>query len=71
VSKGGTNTATHTSTEKGEVYLRYGERFYSQETIRRFEEIRRKLEHEDTEGFEAIGQLFHVGSFLVQSQHAV
>ncbi len=56
--KGGTNTAT--LTVKAEVCLRCGERFYSQETIQRFEEIRRKLEHEDTEGFEAIGQLFHV-----------
>jgi len=44
------------------VCIRYGERLYSQENIQRFEEIRRKLEQEDTEGFEAIGQLFHVRS---------
>jgi hypothetical protein len=43
-----------------EICLRCGESFYSQETIQRFEEIRRKLEQEETEGFEAIGQLFHV-----------
>ena len=55
--KGGTNTATLTVT--AEVCLRCGERLYSQETIRRFEEIRRKLEREDT-GFEAIGRLFQV-----------
>jgi len=41
-----------------EVCLRCGEHLYSQET--RFEEICRKLDHEDKEGFEAIGQLFHV-----------
>jgi len=58
--KGGTNTAT--LTVKAEVCLRCGERFYSQETIQRFEEIRRKLEQEETEGFEVIGQLFHVRS---------
>ena len=56
--KGGTNTATLTVT--AEVGLRCGERLYSQETIRRFEEIRRKLEREDTQGFEAIGRLFQV-----------
>ena len=46
--------------EIAEVCLRCGERFYPQETIQHFEEIRRKLELKDTEGFEAIGQLFHV-----------
>ena len=56
--KGGTNTATLTVT--AEVCLRCGERLHSQETIRRFEEIRRKLEREDTQGFEAIGRLFQV-----------
>jgi len=58
--KGGTNTAT--LTVRAEVCLRCGERLYSQETIQRFEEIRRKLERKDTGEFEAIGQLFHVRS---------
>lgn len=56
--KGGTNTAT--LTVKAEVCLRCGERLYSEETVQRFEEIRRKLEREETREFEAIGQLFHV-----------
>jgi len=56
--KGGTNTAT--LKVKAEVCLRCGERLYSQGTIQRFEEIRRKLEQKDTKGFEAIGQLFNV-----------
>jgi len=60
VVKGGTNTATLTI--KAEVCLRCGERLYYEETIQRFEAIRRKLEQEDTEGFAAIGQLFHVRS---------
>ena len=58
--KGGTNTAT--LTVKAEVCLRCGERFYAEETIRRFEDIRRKLERKETEGFEPIGQLFHVST---------
>jgi YgiT-type zinc finger domain-containing protein len=56
--KGGTNTAT--LTVKAEVCLRCGEWLYSQETVQRFEEIRRKLERKDTKEFEVIGQLFHV-----------
>ena len=54
----------HWEFKRAEICLRCGERLYSQEAIQRFEEIRRKLEQEDTEGFEAIGQLFHVRSKL-------
>ena len=58
--KGGTNTAT--LTVKAEICLRCGERFYSQETIQRFEEIRCKPERQETKEFELIGQVFHVRS---------
>jgi hypothetical protein len=37
-----------------------GERLYSEETVRRFEEIRKKLERKDTKEFEAVGQSFFV-----------
>ena len=56
--KGGTNTAT--VTVQAEVCLRCGERFYSAETVQRFEEIRRKLERQETREFEPIGKMFQV-----------
>lgn len=37
------------------VCLRCGERLYSQETVRRFEQIKNKLERQDTKDFQAIG----------------
>jgi len=43
-----------------EVCLHCGERLYSLETIRRFEEIRSKLARGDTEGFEPVGRTFQV-----------
>ena len=36
------------------VCLRCGERLYSQETVRRFENIRAKLEHQETSTFRQI-----------------
>lgn len=45
---------------KAEVCLHCGERLYSQETVKYLEKIREKLEHEDTDGFKPIGQLFQV-----------
>ena len=57
--RGGNHTAT--VTVPAEVCLRCGERFYSPEVIRRFEEIRAKLEKEQTAEFEPIGQSFHIG----------
>ncbi|MCD4785212.1 MAG: YgiT-type zinc finger protein [Candidatus Eremiobacteraeota bacterium] len=38
-----------------EVCLHCGERLYSQETVRQFEEIRRKLEHQEVETFQPLG----------------
>jgi YgiT-type zinc finger domain-containing protein len=41
-----------------EVCLRCGERLYSQETVRWFEQIRAKLEHQEVAGFQPLGQSF-------------
>ena len=43
-----------------EVCLHCGERLYSQETVRRFEEIRAKLERQETADFEPLGISFQV-----------
>lgn len=45
---------------KAEVCLCCGERLYSSETVRLFEEIRDKLERGQTEGFIPLGQSFQV-----------
>ena len=52
----------HTATVKvqAEVCLHCGERLYSQETVRRFEQIRTKLEHKDVAEFQPLGQSFQV-----------
>ena len=43
-----------------EVCLHCGERLYSQETVRRFEEIRAKLELQEVETLRPLGQSFQV-----------
>ncbi|MBM3234903.1 YgiT-type zinc finger protein [Candidatus Poribacteria bacterium] len=43
-----------------EVCLHCGERLYSQETVRRFEEIRAKLERQEVKTFQPLGQSFQV-----------
>ncbi len=43
-----------------EVCLHCGERLYSQETIREFEQIRAKLERQEIADFQLIGQSFQV-----------
>ena len=43
-----------------EVCLHCGERLYSQETVRLFQEIRAKLEREEVGGFQPLGQSFEV-----------
>ena len=43
-----------------EVCLHCGERLYSQETVRRFEEIRAKLELQEVETLQPLGQSFQV-----------
>jgi YgiT-type zinc finger domain-containing protein len=56
--RGGIHTAV--LTVHAEVCLRCGERLYSQEIVRRFEQIRVKLEHQETDDFQPIGQSFQV-----------
>lgn len=56
--RGGGNTAV--LKVQAEVCLRCGERLYSQETVRRFEEIRAKLERKETKDFKPLGQSFQV-----------
>ena len=52
----------HTAIMKApaEVCLHCGERFYSDETVRRFEEIRAKLERQETAGLQKVGLSFQV-----------
>lgn len=45
---------------RAEVCLRCGERLYSQEIVRRFEEIRAKLERQETDDFKPMGKSFQV-----------
>ena len=56
--RGGANTAV--LRVRAEVCLRCGERFYPQETVRRFEQIRLQLERQDVLGFQPLGQSFQV-----------
>jgi YgiT-type zinc finger domain-containing protein len=56
--RGGRYTAS--ITVPAEVCLHCGERLYSPETVKRFEEIRTKLERQETGEFEPIGQTFEV-----------
>jgi YgiT-type zinc finger domain-containing protein len=58
--RGGVHTAVLTA--RAEVCLRCGERLYSQETVRRFEQIRAKLERQDVAEFQPLGQSLQVGS---------
>ena len=52
----------HTAVVKvpAEVCLHCGERLYSEETVRRFEQIRAKLERQETEDFRPLGRSFEV-----------
>jgi YgiT-type zinc finger domain-containing protein len=56
--RGGVNTAV--IKVKADVCLRCGERLYSEETVKHFEEIRRKLEQDDVSTFRRLGQSFQV-----------
>jgi YgiT-type zinc finger domain-containing protein len=55
---GGANTAV--VKVKAEVCLHCGGRLYSQETIRRFEEIKEKLKRQETAEFKPMGLSFEV-----------
>jgi len=56
--RGGPNTAV--VTVHAEVCLKCGERLYSTETIRRFENIRAKLERQEVNEFQPLGRSFQV-----------
>ncbi len=58
ILRGGVNTAI--INVKAEVCLHCGERLYSQETVKLFEEIRKKLERKEVANFQPIGQSFQV-----------
>ena len=45
---------------QADVCLKCGERLYSIETVRRFEQIRLKLERQELSGFQPLGQSFQV-----------
>ncbi len=56
--KGGIHTAV--LRVRAEVCLRCGERLYAVETVRRFEQIRQKLERQQVAEFQPLGQTFQV-----------
>ena len=56
--RGGVHTAS--LRVQAEVCLHCGERLYDQKTVRRFEEIRAKLERQQTAEFQPLGQSFLV-----------
>ncbi len=56
--RGGNNTAIIKI--QTEVCLHCGERLYSQDTIRKFEEIREKLKKKETKEYTLLGQSFKV-----------
>ena len=56
--RGGRHTAS--ITVPAEVCLHCGERLYSPDVVKKFEEIRTKLERQQTDEFQAIGQTFEV-----------
>jgi len=56
--RGGVHTAV--LRVRAEVCLHCGERLYSDDTIRRFEEIRAKLERQETAEFQPLGRSYQV-----------
>ena len=56
--RGGIHTAV--LTVHAEVCLKCGERLYTQETVRHFEQIRAKLEKQELAGLQPLGQSFQV-----------
>ena len=54
--KGGSNSAI--VTVQAELCLHCGERMYSEETVRKFENIRLKLEKKETSDFKTVGKFF-------------
>ncbi len=58
ILRGGNHTAV--VTVRAEVCLHCGERSYSADQVRLFEQIRTKLAKDDTQDYEYIGKSYHV-----------
>lgn len=58
ILRGGPNTAV--LKVQAEVCLHCGARLYSVETVRRFEQIRAKLERQEVEEFQPLGHSYQV-----------
>ena len=58
ILKGGVNTAILKIS--AEVCLQCGERLYSENTVRRFEQIRQKLAKKDVADFQLLGRTYQV-----------
>jgi len=58
ILRGGKNTAV--VTVRAEVCLHCGERLYSEEQVRLFEQIRSKLARGETQEYEQMGNSYHV-----------
>jgi YgiT-type zinc finger domain-containing protein len=56
--RGGVHTAV--LRVRAEVCLRCGERLYSADTVKRFEQIREKLVKQEVKDFKVLGQTFQV-----------
>jgi len=56
--RGGVNVAV--VTVHAEVCLKCGERLYSTQTVRQFEQIRTKLERQEVAEFQPLGQSFQI-----------
>jgi len=56
--RGGIHTAV--LTVRAEVCLRCGEQLYTQEAVRRFEQIRAKLQRQEVAEFQPLGQSFQI-----------
>lgn len=56
--RGGMHTAV--LKVRAEVCLQCGERLYSAETVKHFEQIRQKLERQEVAEFQPLGQTFQV-----------
>ena len=57
--RGGVNFAS--VTVRAEVCLHCGERLYSNDTVKHFEQVRAKLSSQAVSGFEPLGQSFQAG----------
>ena len=58
ILKGGVNTAI--LKVSADVCLQCGEKLYAEKTVRRFEQIRRKLERKDVADFQILGRAYQV-----------